>query len=398
MSHADPPIDRLRQAVLDSAALQARLVAIDDRDAFVAALGELAGSLGIAFDHDAAVDAVRPDPVGLARFAPSRFTQIAWPVGDWLPTAIVPGPEGAGVEWLHFGDSPLTAPFFEDSLRAARRRPFNRWLRVRTPLVTLADGAPGGALAPPSGLVFHLSRCGSTLVAQMLAASPRHVVVSEAPPFDALVQLLERQPAISLAQRVLLVRAMAAALGRDRFGNRRHYFLKLDSWHPLALPLLRHAFPDTPWVFLYRDPVEILVSHQRMPGSQTVPGMMGNLFGMPDGHLLGAAVYTARVLARICDAVLAYHALGGGALIAYGDLPEAVPTRILPHFGVTLDPDEQAAMAAAALRDAKSPAARFSNDAAAKQCEASAAIRSAATKYLDNKIAHLDRLRLEAGV
>jgi hypothetical protein len=36
----------------------------------------------------------------------------------------------------------------------------------------------------PDGFVFHMSRCGSTLVAQMLAVVPDHVVVSEAEPLD----------------------------------------------------------------------------------------------------------------------------------------------------------------------------------------------------------------------
>jgi hypothetical protein len=53
---------------------------------------------------------------------------------------------------------------------------------------------------------------------------------------------------------------MVAALGQARAGETR-LFLKLDCWHMRDLPLFRRAFPNTPWVFLYRDPVEVLVSH-----------------------------------------------------------------------------------------------------------------------------------------
>ena len=40
----------------------------------------------------------------------------------------------------------------------------------------------------PSGFIFHMSRCGSTVISQMLAALAEHVVVSEAGPIDALAR------------------------------------------------------------------------------------------------------------------------------------------------------------------------------------------------------------------
>ena len=39
-----------------------------------------------------------------------------------------------------------------------------------------------------------MSRCGSTLVSQMLAALPQNIVISEAAPIDAVVQLNRAQP------------------------------------------------------------------------------------------------------------------------------------------------------------------------------------------------------------
>ena len=51
--------------------------------------------------------------------------------------------------------------------------------------------------------------------------------------------------------------------------------IKLDAWNIGELPLLRECFPDTPWLFLYRDPLEIAVSHLRRPGMHMVPGMIG---------------------------------------------------------------------------------------------------------------------------
>jgi hypothetical protein len=74
---------------------------------------------------------------------------------------------------------------------------------------------------------------------------------------------------------------------------------------------------------------------------------------------------------------------GGGLMIDYRELPEAVTSRIMPHFGIAAGAAERAAMAAAAARDAKAPAREFAADGAAKQREASEAVRQAAERHLD---------------
>ena len=45
----------------------------------------------------------------------------------------------------------------------------------------LLDQAAAEPGIDPTGFIFHLARCGSTLVSQMLAALPEHIVLSEAP-------------------------------------------------------------------------------------------------------------------------------------------------------------------------------------------------------------------------
>jgi hypothetical protein len=98
------------------------------------------------------------------------------------------------------------------------------------------------------------------------------------------------------------------------------------SSHSLALPLFRRAFPSVPWIFLYRDPVEVLVSQLRMPGIQMVPGMLGaDLFDLApshDGH--DRADYCARVLARICEPVKQHYSKDAALMVNYRDLPQAV--------------------------------------------------------------------------
>ena len=297
------------------------------------------------------------------------------------------------VDWAHFGAAPLTEPFFEISLRRAMARPFNRMFRYRMALDDIADdGAIQQSLAP-AGFIFHMSRCGSTLVSQMLAALPHNVTISEAAPIDAAVQLGFTAGLVEDRQRRLLI-AMTAAFGRRRAGDERHYFVKLDSWHALALPLFRRAFPSVPWIFLYRDPVEVLVSQMRQRGAQTVPELVPpRLYGIDDADGMPAEEYCARVFGKICQAAIDGYGLGGGLLVNYRELPAATTTKILPHFGAACGEGERKIMMEAARYDAKAPSFEFADDSETKQRQASELIRTLAGRHLGGVYRQLEALR-----
>jgi hypothetical protein len=352
MSNPDT-LARLHAMILVDEALADRLALIEDRGAFAAAAAEAGCAAGISIAADAILAAERRDPLGLDRFAEMPITMTDWPGRNWLPGAIVPTHGQLAIDWIHFGNIVLSDSFFDMSLRRARPLPINALLRMRTPLAVLAKTPPPDATSGPDGLVFHMSRCGSTLVSQMLAAMPGGVVASEAPPLDAAIQLVHSHPEAPLEQRIALLRGMAAALGRDRFGNRRHYVIKTDSWHSLELPLFRAAFPDTPWLFLFREPKEVIVSQLRARGSQMIPGSQPeSVFAIPDPLSLSGEEYIARVLARVTRAAIDHADLGGGLFVDYADLPDAMERRILPHFGIAADADSLSAARAGKRRNA----------------------------------------------
>jgi len=383
----DTPLAQFRARVMADEAHQIAFAAIDDPAKFIALALERFDIPGLEV---ALRTATGPDPIGAFRFGPAPQNGVRWPSAQWLPASVGLHDQPAWVDWIHFADRPLDLPFYENSLSVVRGRPFNRLFRYRMPLDTFVADAPADT-PEPDGFVFHLSRCGSTLVAQMLAAVPEHVVVSEAPPLDHLLELASTAPGTIDA--IAALRAMVAALTRDRSGITRHRFVKFDSWHTLALPLLRRAFPDTPWIFLYRDPVEVLVSHARMRGMQTAPGVLSSaLFGLQDHPGVPLDDYAARVLARTAEAVSGHWHLGGGMVVDYRELPEAVETRILPHFGITPDAEARAQMATAAQRDAKAPGQRFVPDSEQKQREANDALRLVASSHLDTILAQVAAL------
>lgn len=181
--------------------------------------------------------------------------------------------------------------------------------------------------------------------------------------------------------------------GRPRSGVEQRLFIKLDSWHAMMLPLFMRAFPDVPWVFLYRDPVEVLVSHARQPGTQMLRQIVPpSLYGLQANADEADLDYTARVLAKICGAAADALASPRGVAINYRDLPRAVETRILPHFGIEPGEAEREAMRAAARVDAKTPTLTFSSDIAAKQEAAPAALRDLADRTLRDGFRRLDAM------
>jgi hypothetical protein len=372
----------LRALVLPDAALQDALGEIEDFPTFAARTAQAARIRGVELDAEAVETLLytAPQPPAIDGFTPSP---------GWLPAEVAQVEGRAAVTWIRFGRQRLTESFFDDSLTRRRRLPFNRLFGVRTPLTDLQAWAGALPALKPAGLIFHMSRCGSTLAARMLAAPPANVVLSEAAPINAIV----RHADLDDDAKAVLLRAMVAALGQARDGESR-LFLKPDCWHSLDLPLFRRAFPDTPWVFLYRDPVEVMVSQTRRRGVQMVPSLVPpSTFGidLPDG--VPDDDYCARVLAAVCEGAARHYPAGGGRLVNYSQLPEALFTEILPHFGVTPSAVEAQTMRAATVRDAKTPEQVFAPDAQDKQREATPALRAICERRLAGVYDRLEALR-----
>jgi hypothetical protein len=393
---ADVQLARFRSFVLENAALHEELRGPKALPAFARVVVEIGQRHGFAFTAQEVAQAMQATHVPALGGAPARTRETGLPPSGWLPARAFWQDEELYVGWSYFGDRPLVEPFFEDSLRRALESPFNLLFQYATPMARLPDWLAARPGLTPRGFIFHMSRCGSTLVTQMLAALPRNLVLSEAPPLDEAVQARARKPDLSEDQQVLWLAWMTSALAQPRRGEQA-LFVKLDSWHTLALPLFRRAFPSVPWVFLYRDPVEVLVSQMEAPGIHTVPTLRG-------AHILGTDApfephrredYCARILARICEPVLTHAREGGGRLINYRELPAATWTSILPHFGVPVSARDRAAMVKAARYDAKMPGVAFTPDAGAKRAAATPALRAAAHERLDHLYAQLEALRCE---
>jgi hypothetical protein len=200
-----------------------------------------------------------------------------------------------------------------------------------------------------------MSRCGSTLIAQMLAQLSPAIVLSEPQPLDALLQFRSR--GVDDATLCGWLRGMMSALAQPPAARQR-LFVKFHAWHVLELPLIRRAFPGVPWVFVFREPRAVLRSHERMPGAEVTAGMIGSpglAVGTAPADAEPAEEHAARMLAAFCEAALAHRDPNVFAFVDYAGLPDSVFSHVLPFFGVVPTAEERTRMCDTARRDTKSP-------------------------------------------
>jgi len=336
------------ERVIQSPELREELRAIESRQELVSRTVELGAQTGLQFT---AADVE-------ARCQSSGLLPSTEAMRGWTPVKVFFREAEPWAEWIYTGPRRFTEPFFQDSIRVARRNPFTTVFRREIPL----DAAGGVEGLRPTGFIFHMSRCGSTLIAQMLAALDRAVVISEAAPLDAVIQAKLVLPDLPRLDQVRWLRQVVAALGQRRTGRESLYFLKLDSWHIHHLPLIRETFPGVPWIFVRRNLEEVIASQLRQPGMPGAPGAMDPRIlglGLEDVTALRRDQWCTRVLANFLEAADAFRGDPDGLFIDYTELPDAVWGSIASHFGVQFSADEQLRMREIARFDAKSPGRLF---------------------------------------
>lgn len=317
---------------------------------------------------------------------------------EWVPIRVYREGEEFFVDWCHMGTERFTRPFFEDSVNARLRRPFSLLFRRQTPIEFLGKIYEGSRGVRPAGFIFHTSRCGSTLVSQMLASAAKNIVISEPPPIDSILRADTGSVIVSDEIRITWLRWIVNAFGQMRDQTEERLFVKFDSWSTTELGLIRRAFPDVPWIFLYRSPLEVIVSQMDQRGVHMVPGLIpGILPGVSTEHVLQIQheEYCARVLERICLSALENTGDRQGLFVNYSELPGAVTAKIAGHFGLDLSGAEIEEMNSATRFNAKTPQLDFEPDTERKNRSATHTARAAA-RLLDPLYIQLEEISQRA--
>jgi hypothetical protein len=314
----------------------------------------------------------------------------------WTPIRIEWDGSQPPVDWCFSDGIEFTDPSFDATVRRCFRNPARLLFRRRTTMAQLAELAVLDPGLVPSGLIFHASRCGSTLVAQMLGAIPSVHMMAEPGPLDSVLGARRADRTLAESDHQSWLRDMVSVLGRPARPEQRHYVLKLDAWAIIDLPFLLRAFSGIPWIFLYRDPIEVLASHMGHRGFHMIPGCLSDEQLGDAGDRVTtfpAEEFCAAVLARLFQCALEGARDDGSRLVNYSQLPEAVIDRIAPMFGIEVGASDRAAVEEVARRDAKNPVLNFKEDGPDKRKRASDDLRAAATRWAYPSYEALDSVR-----
>ncbi|MEX0923526.1 MAG: hypothetical protein WDZ84_12185 [Rhodovibrionaceae bacterium] len=246
-------------------------------------------------------------------------------LANWIPSRLWRHQGQPAVTWVELGTERFDRPFFHETLDAALARPGAPAPR-HTGLDALIEEARRAqaaeeSLAPPSGLIFHMSRCGSTLVSSTLAQEPSALVLGEPNPLGDYFEIAQALPP---QRRGALLRALLILLGRRRSGETQ-FTIKAMSQLAVFLPFLLQTLPQARWIFVYRDPLEVLVSliegESFVAGLHARPKLAAHWAGIPAAEVaaLPPEVFAARMLGRICATAAGAGDRGGGGARARSD-------------------------------------------------------------------------------
>ena len=245
---------------------------------------------------------------------------------------------------------------------------------------------------PPSGFIFHMSRCGSTLLNNMLKQSDKNIAVSEP---EVLFQLLHVASEETAPYILELFKKAVYHLGKKRKEANEHFIIKFSSASTVFMEYVIRAFPNVPRVFIYRDPAEVLVSNLKNPNQEWVT--MERVLGITAEEMIQQNTLLenfALGLKRTCEG-FANHFDKQSMAFNYNQLSGQLFERILEFFKIYPEPEELEKMLSEMQYYSKNRNAKFASDVRKKQAKASPAVRQMAAQHLQEVYDKLESLRTE---
>lgn len=278
-----------------------------------------------------------------------------------------------------------------------------------------------------TGVVFHESRCGSTLVANsLIGMNPaKHRVYSEsAPPIVALGICGDNYEICTLDQAAQILRDVLYFMNRSSDSQEERVFYKIQSAGTRGLDVFRKAFPHTPWLFVYRDPVQVMMSHfakgtrsaNCLRAMHHPPRILVEL-ARRRGYTVGAARtkakdddegqvpaskglspsgFCAAHLATLTETAVHHiqQSDGIGRAINYVNLPHILYEKVLPSWGVHVSDKEIQNIHAVSSKYSKGRGEQreFHEDSEEKEKKAGPEIKEASKIFLQESYEKLEKL------
>lgn len=263
------------------------------------------------------------------------------------------------------------------------------------------DHPNGAHTIYPTGFVFHESRCGSTLVANSLAAMnpTSHRVYSESsPPITAVRVCGYQGEECPEGRAVEILRDVIYVMGRTERAEEKELFFKIQSIGSRYLTVFLEAFPETPWIYVYREPVQIMMS--QLAQGESRANCVRQLRDVPQHRVdkliedgkelesLSPVDKCALHLSLLCES--AVRAIFDAGMIArpvnYENLIQKLVDHIIPdHFGVLMTEEGKNNIIEIGSRYSKGRGGKnreWKEDSHQKEMRASPEIRMAANYFL----------------
>jgi hypothetical protein len=320
----------------------------------------------------------------------------------WMPVDAVVVNDRPGLAWMDAGEARLTEPFFQqtvDRLRAEHPARGERFTEFDI-LVQLENTFDSVA---PTGFIFHSSRCGSTLLANACRAITNAIVLSEPPAVDKLIaRFITDGDAHGTKEKLysVFLRAVVNALSQRHTGEERHLFIKFACCSVSQIERVERIWRNVPRVFLYRDPVETIVSNMQNRPAWMLDGdrrVLASITGCAPCAIakMSAEELCARSIASFYSTA---HLVANDQtlLLNYNQLSLAEISNALQFFGVRPTATEMETIARQSQTYSKATEARaFAADSTAKQNAASNLVREMAEKWAAKPYQLLEQKRLE---
>lgn len=317
----------------------------------------------------------------------------------WLPVDAVVVDGRPGLWWMDMSDVSLAEPFFQQTVERAKAENRGETFTEFDVLLQLEKVLDSVA---PTGFIFHSSRCGSTLVANACQAITNSIVLSEANAIDKLIaRFITDAPEGSVKESLysVFLRGVVHALAQRRNGDEQHLFVKFACCSFAQIERIRRIWPHVPWVFLYRDPVETIVSNI----TSVPPWLVDN-----DRRVLASIIAESpETIAEMRIEELCARTIGSfystaervaddnAMLVNYNQLSVPVISSVLSFFKVSLSSEELEKIACGSRIYSKEAdlARTFVDDSDTKQQLASDLVRNVAETWAAKPYQLLERKR-----
>lgn len=266
-----------------------------------------------------------------------------------VPVAINPA-NGGSVYFADIGNTPFREWKYIYTIQSlARENAIGETFTTDLAILDLEHLVTDGM--SPDGLIFHVSRCGSTLFTKALGRSPKNLTVNQGGPlqegFWAAVTDHWQHELQANKLNVRMFRNLVLLMTRKRRPEYQRSLIKFISWNIIYLDFIRTAFPEAAALYIYRNPVEVIATVLqettavlRAKGNRqgvTLTGISAEKTGK-----MSNVEYLAHCYAHYFDLVLKMAGNSGMHLVNYEQLkmPESFPEILTRGLNMNCSPAE----------------------------------------------------------